>query len=79
MREGDEDVTVMRILVEGVGMKGPTQIAYHLDDRFDRAARTSAIARTTGYTVPTAVRMLAAGMWTEKGIIPPERIWQRAA
>jgi saccharopine dehydrogenase-like NADP-dependent oxidoreductase len=79
MHEGDEDVTVMRILVEGVGTKGPTRIAYDLDARFDRATKTSAMARTTGYTATTAVRMLAAGMWTEKGIIPPERIGQSAA
>jgi hypothetical protein len=39
LREGDEDATVRCILVEGVGTKGPTQIAYDLDNRFDRAAK----------------------------------------
>lgn len=79
MREGDEDVTVMRILVEGVGKKGPTRIAYDLVDRFDRDTKTSAMARTTGYTATTVARMLAAGMWADEGIITPERIGQSEA
>ncbi len=42
VREGDEDATVRRILVEGVGTKGPTQIAYDLDDRFERTTESAA-------------------------------------
>ncbi len=79
MNEGDEDVTIMRILVEGVGKKGPTRMTYDLVDRFDRATGTSAMARTTGYTATTAIRMLAAGLWKEPGVIAPERLGQNAA
>jgi saccharopine dehydrogenase-like NADP-dependent oxidoreductase len=79
MNDGDEDVTIMRILVEGAGKKGPTRMTYDLVDRFDRATGTSAMARTTGYTATTAVRMLAAGLWTEPGVIAPERLGQNAA
>ncbi len=79
MKEGDEDVTIMRIVVEGAGKKGLTRMTYDLVDRFDRATGTSAMARTTGYTATTAIRMLAAGKWDEPGIVPPERLGQSAA
>lgn len=42
VREGDEDATVRRILVEGVGTRGPAQIAYDLDDRFERTTESAA-------------------------------------
>jgi saccharopine dehydrogenase-like NADP-dependent oxidoreductase len=79
MNEGDEDVTIMRILVEGAGKKGPTRMTYDLVDRFDRVTGTSAMARTTGYTATTAIRMLAAGLWKEPGVIAPERLGQDPA
>ena len=79
MNEGDEDVTIMRILVEGVGTKGSQKIVYDLVDRFDRGTATSAMARTTGYTATTAVRLLADGLWTESGVVPPERLGQNPA
>ncbi len=78
MHEGDEDVTVMRILVGGTTKEEPTEVAYDLIDRFDRATATSAMARSTGYTATTAVRLLAAGLWAEPGIVPPERLGQSA-
>lgn len=79
MNEGDEDVTIMRIAVEGCGAEGNVRMTYDLVDRFDRATGTSAMARTTGYTATTAVRMLAAGLWTEPGVIAPERLGQNPA
>ena len=94
MGEGDEDITIMRIVVEGLGPKGlgpkglgpddrgaegNVRTTYDLVDRYDRATGTTAMARTTGYTATTAVRMLAAGLWSEAGVIPPERLGQNAA
>jgi saccharopine dehydrogenase-like NADP-dependent oxidoreductase len=89
MGEGDEDITIMRIVVEGLGPKGlgpngrgaegNVRTTYDLVDRYDRATGTTAMARTTGYTATTAVRMLAAGLWTEPGVIAPERLGQNAA
>jgi saccharopine dehydrogenase-like NADP-dependent oxidoreductase len=79
MGEGDEDITIMRIVVDGLGPKGGVRTTYDLVDRYDRATGTTAMARTTGYTATTAVRMLAAGLFSEPGVIPPERLGQNAA
>lgn len=76
MREGDEDFTVMRVVVEGE-MKGQKLCKeFNLLDRYDRTTRTTSMARTTGYTCTAAVRLMAKGGYTRKGISPPEFVGQ---
>jgi saccharopine dehydrogenase-like NADP-dependent oxidoreductase len=76
MHEGDEDFTVMRVTVEGE--KGGQRMRKELNllDRYDRATRTTSMARTTGYTCTAAVRLLAKGGFSRKGISPPEFVGQ---
>lgn len=77
LREGDRDLTVMRVVVEGIKGAASWRYTYELLDRYDPATRTHSMARTTGYTATTVVRMLARGMYGEKGIIVPEFIGRR--
>jgi saccharopine dehydrogenase-like NADP-dependent oxidoreductase len=76
MQEGDEDFTVMRVTVEGE--KGGQQMRKELNllDRYDRATKTTSMARTTGYTCTAAVRLVAKGGYSRKGISPPEFLGQ---
>ncbi len=69
---GEEDLTVMRVIVEGSRGGRRVRHAFDLLDRFDRATGTSSMARTTGYTCTAAVRAVARGLFTRKGISPPE-------
>ena len=72
MHEGDEDFTVMRVIIEGD--KGKKRVTHTFDmlDRYDRKTQTTSMARTTGYTCTAAVRMVAQGLYQRKGISPPE-------
>ena len=72
MEEGDEDFTVMRVTVEGEQAGKPVRKQFNLLDRYDRATRTTSMARTTGYSCTAAVRLLASGGFSRKGINPPE-------
>jgi saccharopine dehydrogenase-like NADP-dependent oxidoreductase len=72
MEEGEEDFTIMRVIVEGLKNGQPRSFVYDLLDRYDRVTRTTSMARTTGYTCAAAVRLLAAGLYPRKGISPPE-------
>ncbi len=74
MHEGDEDFTVMRVTLEGTKDGRPVREVHDLLDRYDPASRTTSMARTTGYTATAAVRLVAAGGFTRKGISPPECI-----
>ncbi|HLO66649.1 MAG TPA: saccharopine dehydrogenase C-terminal domain-containing protein [Holophaga sp.] len=74
MEEGDEDFTVMRVIVEGEKDGGKVRAQWDLLDRYDRATKTTSMARTTGYTCTATVRLVAAGLWSDKGVAPPELV-----
>lgn len=76
MEEDDEDFTVMRVTVEGEKNGQKMRKELNLLDRYDRATKTTSMARTTGYTCTAAVRLLAKGGYSRKGISPPEFVGQ---
>lgn len=77
LKEGDEEFTVMKIVVEGEKDKKKIRYTYSLLDRHDKKTNIHSMARTTGYTATTMVRLLAKGMFDQKGICPPEYIGQK--
>ena len=72
LEPGEGDLTVMQIIVEGEKDDRRLRYTYDLLDRFDHDLGITSMARTTGYTATMAVRLLAAGLYTESGITPPE-------
>jgi saccharopine dehydrogenase-like NADP-dependent oxidoreductase len=62
----------MRILVEGKTGGDRMRYTFDLYDEYDPETGVHSMARTTGYTATMAVRMLAAGLFTETGITVPE-------
>lgn len=77
--EGEEDFTVLRVVVEGRHEGKAVRRRWELVDRFDRATGTTSMARTTGYTCTGAVRAVARGLFSRKGISPPEVMGQDRA
>ncbi len=73
-KEGEEDLTVMRVEVEGTADGKKLKRTYDLLDRYDRATQTTSMARTTGYAATMAVRLLADGLWQQPGVVPPEHL-----
>ena len=70
--EGDVDLTVMRIIVEGKKDGNRVRYTYEMYDRRDEVTGIHSMARTTGYTATMALRMVAEGIYTHQGISPPE-------
>ncbi len=70
--KGEVDITVMQIVIEGEKGGKKLRYTYDLLDKFDPASETHSMARTTGYTATVAVRMLAEGLYSQKGVSPPE-------
>jgi lysine 6-dehydrogenase len=71
-QEGEADLTVMRVTVEGERDGRPVRRVAEVLDHYDPATRTTSMARTTGFTCTAAVRLFAAGKFSRKGICPPE-------
>lgn len=70
----DVDITIMKIVIEGIRAGEATRITWDLFDRYDPATRIHAMARTTGYTATMVCRLIRKGRFSQKGIIAPETI-----
>lgn len=78
MKEGEEDFTVMQVIIEGEQNGNKVRYTYDLYDAFDRETNITSMARTTGYTCTIVVRQVAKGLFARKGICPPEYVGQTA-
>ncbi len=72
LKPGEEEFTVMRILIEGEQEGKKKTIQYDLLDRTDPKTGTFSMARTTGYTCTAVTHLVASGRFARKGICPPE-------
>ena len=72
MEPGEEDLTVMRLEVEGIDGGRAVRRVWELLDRYDPETGTTSMARTTGYTCTGAVRAVLEGLYNRPGISPPE-------
>jgi lysine 6-dehydrogenase len=76
LEDNEEDITVMRVIIEGMKAGKKQRYTYDLSDSYDPETGIHSMARTTGYTATMALRMLAEGLYTRKGISVPEFIGQ---
>jgi saccharopine dehydrogenase-like NADP-dependent oxidoreductase len=73
--EGEEDLTVMRLVLEGAHEDGSRgRVTYELVDRYDRDAGLLSMARTTGFTATGVARMVLDGEIREPGVHAPEEL-----
>jgi saccharopine dehydrogenase-like NADP-dependent oxidoreductase len=72
LQEGEEDLTVMQVITEGLKNGVRQRYTWDLYDRFDKATGIHSMARTTGYTATAVARLLAEGLYTRKGVSAPE-------
>ena len=78
--ETEEEITVMRITLKGTDSKGDSKtITYHLHDEYCTKTNVSSMSRTTGYTATAAANLFLDGIFTEKGIFPPELVGKHEA
>lgn len=72
LKEGEEDVTVMRVDI--IGRQGGKRKRYRYDlfDRYDAKTEYSSMSRTTGFTACALVHELRKGTFSESGVFPPE-------
>ncbi len=74
LKEGEEDITIMQVIVEGCKNNTVVRYVWDLFDTFDPVSGVHSMARTTGYAATMAARMIAHRLYKEKGISPPEYI-----
>jgi lysine 6-dehydrogenase len=75
----EEELTVMKVIVEGEKNRIAHRVEYNLLDRYDPVTHTSSMSRTTGYTCTAAVHLISKNLFKEKGVFPPELIGNNKA
>jgi saccharopine dehydrogenase-like NADP-dependent oxidoreductase len=71
--ETEEEITVLRVTLKGENAKGETEeVIYSMHDEYHKETETSSMARTTGYTATAAANLFLEGLFSEKGVFPPE-------
>jgi lysine 6-dehydrogenase len=78
LKPGEEDFTIMRIVIDGLENGIQKRYTYHLLDRFNRDTQTISMARTTGYTCNAVAELVLDGTFQNAGINPPEFVGQTA-
>jgi saccharopine dehydrogenase-like NADP-dependent oxidoreductase len=77
LKEGEEDFTIMRIVIEGVENDAPVKYIYNLLDKFERETQTISMARTTGYTCTAVANLILDGGFSKPGVNPPEFVGEK--
>ena len=72
LKPGEEEFTVMRIKMMGEENGKAKTYQYNLLDKTEKSTGTLSMARTTGYTCTAAVHLVMDGLYSRKGISPPE-------
>jgi saccharopine dehydrogenase-like NADP-dependent oxidoreductase len=73
--ETEKELTVLRVTLKGENANGQTEeIVYNLHDEYCEDTNTSSMARTTGYTATAAANLFLEGLFSEKGVFPPELV-----
>lgn len=72
LEKGEQDMTLMRVTIEGTEQGQKLKYIYRLFDRYDERTHTTSMARTTGFTCSVVARLVLEGEFTQRGICPPE-------
>jgi len=69
-----KDLMAMKVEVTGIKSGSKVKYVYYLLDYYDDASKTTAMARTTGYTASVVAQLIVKGVIEDKGVIPPEKL-----
>ncbi|GIK43554.1 MAG: saccharopine dehydrogenase [Chloroflexota bacterium] len=74
LKEGERDITVLRVEVKGEKDGKPHTYKVEMVDRYDEATGFTSMARTTAFTGAIVARMIARGEIPERGLLTPEQV-----
>ena len=74
LKEGEEDFTVMKIVIDGIENGEQKKYQYNFLDSFNRQTNTISMARTTGYTCTAVANLILDGGFSTTGVNAPETV-----
>lgn len=76
---GEEDLTVMRVLADGMKDGRRTRLVWDLLDFYDPQIGCTSMARTTAFPCTIVARMIHAGTFRTPGVFAPETLGAEAS
>ena len=74
LKEDEEELTVMRIIVQGKKEEKRLCYTYDLLDYYNKKEKATSMSRTTGFPCAIMARLVAQGEFQYPGVCPPEYI-----
>jgi len=74
LKEGEEELTVMRVIVQGKKDEKILRYTYDLIDYYDKEEKATSMSRATGFPCAIMARLVAQGEFKCPGVCPPEYI-----
>ncbi|MBA7480567.1 Lysine 6-dehydrogenase [subsurface metagenome] len=74
LEEGEEELTVMQVIVQGEKEGKRLCYTYDLLDYYDKKEKTTSMSRATGFPCAIIARLVAQGKFQYPGVCPPEYI-----
>ena len=71
----EEDVTLLRIVINGKKSGKPETHVFEMVDHYDREKRATSMAKTTSFPASVAAQMILSGKIAQKGSLFPENIF----
>ena len=69
---GDKDVVLARATITGRRDRAEKSLTYEFVDEYDDATSMTAMMRTTAFPTSVTAQMLANGVISDRGVLPPE-------
>ncbi len=77
LKEDEEELTVMRVIVQGKKGEKKLRYCYDLLDHYDKTAKATSMSRATGFPCAIMARLIAQGEYLHQGVSPPEYIGRK--
>ena len=74
LKEGEEELTVMRVMVQGKKDEKILRYTYDLIDYYNKKEKATSMSRATGFPCAIMARLVAQGEFRYPGVCPPEYI-----
>ena len=70
LEKNEPEFTILKVEIE----TDKEIIIYELFDEFDKIAKSTSMARTTGYTATATINLILEGLFDTKGVFAPENV-----
>lgn len=74
LKQGEEEFTLLRVVMEGQTDKERSRFIYDMYDEYDKKTGLTSMGRATGFAATAVINLLDENRFRYKGVFPPESL-----